>query len=68
VQHVEKEKNSLEDKKNIALDYIRTENDIALQKCALFQLHIADSDGNIRVTSEMVVRSSGDKLPTSDGH
>lgn len=56
VQHVEKEKNSLEDKKNTALQYIRTENEIALHKCGLFQLNLADSQQNIRITSEMIVR------------
>ena len=56
VQHVEKEKNSLEDKKNTALQYIRTENEIALHKCGLFQLNLADSQQNIQVTSEMIVR------------
>ena len=36
VQHVEKEKNSLEDKKNKALAYIRDENDLALATIELY--------------------------------
>lgn len=56
VQHVEKEKDSLENKKDIALEYIRNENDLALKKCALYQVHITDSDRNINVTSEVITQ------------
>ncbi|TGJ83829.1 hypothetical protein E0Z10_g4969 [Xylaria hypoxylon] len=52
VQHVEKEKNSLEDKKNKALTYIRDENDLALKQSALYQLYISDCNDNIAVTEE----------------
>ncbi|KAJ2888694.1 Structural maintenance of chromosomes protein 4, partial [Coemansia aciculifera] len=37
VKIVEKEKNSLEDKKNEALAFIKTENELTLQKSALYQ-------------------------------
>ncbi|KAJ2699198.1 Structural maintenance of chromosomes protein 4 [Coemansia sp. IMI 209128] len=37
VKIVEKEKNSLEDKKNEALAYIQTENELTVQKSALYQ-------------------------------
>lgn len=56
VQHVEKEKNSLEDKKDAALEYIRNENDLALKKSALYQIYITDSDRNISITGDMITQ------------
>lgn len=55
VQHVEKEKNSLEDKKNIALEYIKNENELAMKKSALYQIYIAEADKNITLGQEMLV-------------
>jgi structural maintenance of chromosome 4 len=55
VQHVEKEKNSLEDKKEAALQFVRNENELAMRKSALYQIHIADSSANINVTAEITV-------------
>lgn len=55
VQHVEKEKNGLEDKKNIALEYIKNENELAIKKSALYQIYIAEADKNITVGQEMLV-------------
>ncbi|KAI0486963.1 hypothetical protein F4859DRAFT_322124 [Xylaria cf. heliscus] len=52
VQHVEKEKNSLEDKKNKALAFIRDENDLALKQSALYQLYISECNDNVAVTEE----------------
>lgn len=52
VQHVEKEKNSLEDKKNKALAYIRDENDLTLKQSALYQLYISECNNNVNVTEE----------------
>lgn len=54
VQHVEKEKNSLEDKKNKALAYIRDENEIALKQSALYQVYIAECGDNLKVTEEAI--------------
>ncbi|KAF2787302.1 condensin subunit Cut3 [Melanomma pulvis-pyrius CBS 109.77] len=54
VQHVEKEKNGLEDKKNKALAYIRDENELSMKQAALFQLHIYKFDDHIEVTQESV--------------
>ncbi|KAK3990947.1 putative structural maintenance of chromosomes protein 4 [Cladorrhinum sp. PSN332] len=54
VQHVEKEKNSLEDKKNKALAYIRDENELAMKQSALYQLYTAECEGNIGVTQEAI--------------
>ncbi|KJZ78177.1 hypothetical protein HIM_02215 [Hirsutella minnesotensis 3608] len=54
VQHVEKEKHSLEDKKEKALTYIRDENDLTLKQSALYQLFIHECNGNIAVTEEAV--------------
>ncbi|KAH0439201.1 nuclear condensin complex subunit [Colletotrichum camelliae] len=54
VQHVEKEKNSLEDKKNKALAYIRDENELTLKQSALYQLYIAECHDNVAVTEEAI--------------
>lgn len=54
VQHVEKEKNSLEDKKNKALAFIRDENDLALKQSALYQLYISECNDNVAVTEEAI--------------
>ncbi|KAK7432285.1 Structural maintenance of chromosomes protein 4 [Neonectria magnoliae] len=52
VQHVEKEKNSLEDKKDKALAYVRDENELALKQSALYQVYIHECNENVAVTQE----------------
>lgn len=54
VQHVEKEKNGLEDKKNKALAYIKDENDLATKQSALYQIYNDECGDNIRVTEEAI--------------
>ncbi|RYP50160.1 hypothetical protein DL768_004277 [Monosporascus sp. mg162] len=54
VQHVEKEKNSLEDKKDKALAYIRDENELAMKQSALYQLHISECHNNLAVIQEAI--------------
>ncbi|OQV02977.1 hypothetical protein CLAIMM_08084 [Cladophialophora immunda] len=54
VQHVEKEKNSLEDKKNKALAFIRDENELAEKQSALYQIYIAECEDNTKVTEEAI--------------
>lgn len=54
VQHVEKEKNALEDKKNKALAYIRDENELAEKQSALYQIYIAECEDNTKVTDEAI--------------
>jgi structural maintenance of chromosome 4 len=54
VQHVEKEKNGLEDKKNKALAYIRDENELTLKQSALYQLYISECSDNLVVTEEAI--------------
>ena len=54
VQHVEKEKNGLEDKKNKALAYIRDENDLAFKQSALYQVYIDECGDNLQVTEEAI--------------
>lgn len=54
VQHVEKEKNGLEDKKNKALAFIRDENELAEKQSALYQIYIADCEDNTKVTEEAI--------------
>ena len=56
VQHVEKEKNSLEDKKNKALAFIRDENELASKQSALYQVYINECDDNLKVTEEAIVQ------------
>lgn len=52
VQHVEKEKNSLEDKKDKALAYVKDENELAMKQAALYQLYISECEDNLLVTEE----------------
>lgn len=54
VQHVEKEKNGLEDKKNKALAYIRDENELTHKQSALYQLYISECNDNLAVTTEAI--------------
>lgn len=54
VQHVEKEKNSLEDKKNKALAYIKDENELAFKQSALYQVYIDECGDNLKVTDEAI--------------
>ncbi|EXJ60313.1 structural maintenance-chromosome 4 [Cladophialophora yegresii CBS 114405] len=54
VQHVEKEKNSLEDKKNKALAFIRDENELAEKQSALYQIYMAECEDNTKVTEEAI--------------
>ena len=55
VQLVEKEKSGLEDKKNVAMEYLENENELAIKRGTLFQMHFADSEENIQVTTEVMV-------------
>ena len=52
VHHVEKEKNSLEEKKNAALAYIRDENELATKQSALYQIYIEECNDNLQITQE----------------
>lgn len=54
VQHVEKEKTGLEDKKNRALAYIRDENELAEKQSTLYQIYIAECEDNTKVTEEAI--------------
>jgi len=54
VQHVEKEKNGLEDKKNKALAYIKDENDLTFKQSALYQIYIDECGDNLKVTEEAI--------------
>lgn len=54
VQHVEKEKNSLEDKKNKAIAYVKNENELAIKQSALHQIYIHECGDNIKVTEEAI--------------
>ncbi|OAA70760.1 nuclear condensin complex subunit Smc4 [Akanthomyces lecanii RCEF 1005] len=54
VQHVEKEKSSLEGKKDIALAFIRDENELTIKQSALYQLFLHECNENITVTEEAI--------------
>lgn len=56
VQHVEKEKNALEDKKNKAIAFIRQENDLAEKQAALYQIYLAECSDNAQVTEEAIAQ------------
>lgn len=56
VQHVEKERNSLEDKKEKALAYIRDENELAMKQSALYQLYMSECNDNLTVTAEAITQ------------
>ena len=54
VQHVEKEKNGLESKKNKALAYIKDENELCYKHSALYQVYVDECNDNIKVTDEAI--------------
>lgn len=54
VQHVEKEKKSLEAGKNTAIAYIKDENDLAMKQSALCQIYVHECADNVQVTEEAV--------------
>jgi len=54
VQHVEKEKNGLEDKKNKALAYIKDENELAMKQSSLYHVYVAECGDNLQVTEEAI--------------
>ncbi|KAK5942441.1 Structural maintenance of chromosomes protein 4 [Knufia obscura] len=56
VQHVEKEKNGLEDKKNKAIAFIRQENELAEKQSALYQIYLAECADNAQVTDEAITQ------------
>ncbi|KAJ5377646.1 Structural maintenance of chromosomes protein [Penicillium cataractarum] len=56
VQHVEKEKTALVDKKDKALAYLRDENELAEKQSALYQIYINECADNVRVTEEAILQ------------
>ncbi|KAI9894177.1 MAG: hypothetical protein M1814_004031 [Vezdaea aestivalis] len=54
VQHVEKEKNGLEEKKNKALGYVKDRNELAMKQSALYQIYVDECDDNLKVTEEAI--------------
>ena len=57
VQHVEKEKNGLEDKKNKALAYLKDENELSEKQSTLYQIYIAECEDNAVVTEEAIAET-----------
>ncbi|KAI5295832.1 hypothetical protein KEM55_006028, partial [Ascosphaera atra] len=56
VQHVEQEKNSLEEKKNKALAYVRDENELMEKQAAIYQLYIDECQDNTKVAEEAIAQ------------
>ncbi|PYH97035.1 RecF/RecN/SMC protein [Aspergillus ellipticus CBS 707.79] len=56
VQHVEKERDSLVEKKDKALAFIRDENELSQKQSALYQIYIDECADNIRVTEEAILQ------------
>lgn len=56
VQHVEKERNGLEDKKNKALAFIKDENELVSKQSALYQVYINECGDNLKVTEEAIAQ------------
>ncbi|KAL9052323.1 MAG: hypothetical protein Q9162_005467 [Coniocarpon cinnabarinum] len=54
VQHVEKERNALESKKNAAVAHIQDENELANKQSALWQIFVHECEDNVQVTGEAV--------------
>lgn len=57
VAHVEKEKNSLEDKKNVALKFIREENELARKYSMLYQKNMYECENITNLTADTIVRA-----------
>lgn len=58
VQHVEKERKGLESKKNIALSFIRDENELAMKQSSLWQIFVHECQDNNQVTQEAIAQIS----------
>lgn len=56
VEHVEKEKAGLEDKKNKAMAYIRDENNLFEKQSSLYQIYMAECEDNAAVTEEAITQ------------
>jgi structural maintenance of chromosome 4 len=56
VQHVEKEKKSLEDKKDKALAFIRDENELATKQSALYQVSIEQCNDSLQISQEATAK------------
>ncbi|KAK2747308.1 hypothetical protein FQN57_002206 [Myotisia sp. PD_48] len=56
VQHVEKEKANLEDKKDKAIAYIRDENELVEKQSALYQIYLDECNDNMNVTQEAILQ------------
>lgn len=56
VQHVEKEKNALEDKKNKALAFVRDENELTMKQSTLYQIFIEESSDSLQVSQEATAK------------
>ena|ERR1700721_840572 len=52
---VEKEKGNLEDKKTVALNFIKSENELIMKQSALYQVFISECENNTTITSQVIV-------------
>ena len=68
VQHVEKEKSSLEGKKNAAVAYINDENELANKQAALWQIFVNECEDNVQVTEEAIGQIQGQLDAEAEKH
>ena len=68
VHHVEKEKNSLEEKKNKAVAFVRDENELAFKQSALYQVYVDECGDNLQVTEEAIGQMQGQLNAEMDKH
>ncbi len=68
VQHVQKEKNSLEEKKNKAIAYVKNENELALEQSALYQVYVDECGDNIKVTEQVIQQAQAQLDQELDKH
>ncbi|KAG8529377.1 uncharacterized protein KY384_006013 [Bacidia gigantensis] len=59
VQHVDKERTNLEDKKDKALAFIKDENELAFKQSALYQVYTGECEDNLKVTDEAIADTQG---------
>lgn len=68
VQIVEKERARLEERKDIALQQILTENELAIKQSALYQLFVAECAANLSVTQECITELEAELQSSAESY
>ncbi|KAK9464481.1 RecF/RecN/SMC [Lipomyces arxii] len=58
VEIVQKEKSGLEERRAVALKYLKDENELTMKKSALYQIYVVNCEQNIGITQEMLTTLS----------